>query len=176
MKKNWIKYTIAFLLTLGIRLIPFRAPNIEPIMAIQMPFAKKYDFLGAFFFGFVSIVIYDLFTSGIGLWTFVTAVVYGIVGIFAVWFFKSKKSSRLNYVKFALIATIAYDALTGLTMGPLFFGQTFMVSLIGQIPFTALHLLGNVSFAFFLSPVIEKWIVKKEIFSFDKIKLAYEKQ
>ena len=37
-----------------------------------------------------------------------------------------------------------------------------MVSLAGQIPFTVLHLLGNVSFAIVLSPAIEKWLVKED--------------
>jgi len=162
MKKE-IKYTILFVGALFLRLIPipFRAPNIEPIMAIQMPIAKKYGALGAFFFGFASIVIYDSLTSGLGIWTFITAVAYGFVGLGARRFFKAK-SSRGRYVSFAIMATIAYDALTGLTLGPLFFGQTFVGALMGQIPFTALHLLGNVSFAFLLSPVIEKWIIKTE--------------
>ena len=159
--KNWIKYTIAFLLTLIIRLLPFRAPNVEPIMAIQMPFAKKYGALSAFLFGFLSIFIYDIFTSGIGVWTFVTSLAYGFVGIGARYFFKNK-SSRSRYVSFAIIATILYDALTGLTLGPLFFHQTFIGALVGQVPFTALHLIGNVSFAMILSPVIERWIMKSE--------------
>jgi hypothetical protein len=63
---------------------------------------------------------------------------------------------------YAVIATIVYDAVTGLTIGPLFFHQSFLVSLVGQIPFTLLHLLGNVSFAIVLSPVIERWLIKKE--------------
>ena len=47
-------------------------------------------------------------------------------------------------------------------MGPLFFGMPFIVALVGQIPFTALHLLGNVSFAIVLSPVIERWVLASE--------------
>ena len=159
--KNWTKYTIAFLVALGIRLLPFRAPNIEPIMAMQMPLAKKYGAILAFFFGFGSIVIYDIFTSGIGVWTLVTALAYGFVGLGARWFFKNK-TSRGRYVGYAIMATILYDAVTGLTLGPLFFGQTFMGALIGQVPFTALHLLGNVSFAIILSPVIEMWLMKED--------------
>ena len=126
-----------------------------------MPLAKKYGALGAFFFGFLSIAIYDSFTSGIGIWTLMTAIAYGFVGLGARWFFRNK-TSRGRYVAFAIVATIAYDALTGLTLGPLFFGQTFIGALLGQVPFTALHLLGNVSFAFLLSPAIEKWIMVKD--------------
>ncbi|MEA3399128.1 MAG: hypothetical protein U9R00_01285 [Patescibacteria group bacterium] len=161
MKKNW-KYLTIFIGALLFRLIPipFRVPNIEPIMAAQMPLSKRFNSFSIFFFGFASIAIYDVFTSGIGIWTLITALAYGLVGLVAGFFFKGKKR---NYVSFAIVATLIYDAITGLTLGPLFFGQSFMVSLIGQIPFTLLHLIGNVSFAIILSPLIEGWIVKSEV-------------
>jgi uncharacterized membrane protein len=121
-----------------------------------MPFGRIYGKLSAFLFGAMSIVVYDALTSGIGIWTLITAVVYGLVGLGAAIYFK-EKGGRGRYALYAVFATIAYDALTGLTLGPLFFGQTFASAVIGQIPFTALHLLGNVAFAIVLSPVIEKW-------------------
>lgn len=161
--KKWIKYTIAFFAVLIIRLIPIRAPNLEPIMAFQMPFSKKYNILMSFMFGFLSIVIFDSLTSGFGM-TLITAIAYGFVGLGSYFYFKNRSGWK-NYALYAVIATIFYDALTGLTIGPLFFHQSFMVSLVGQIPFTIFHLLGNVSFAIVLSPVIERWIVapQKEV-------------
>jgi len=160
--KNWIKYIAAFVGVLLIRMIPFRAPNLEPIMAVIMPFGKVYGALMSFIFGLLSIVIFDSFTSGIGIWTIVTATAYGLVGYGAYFFFK-KRSGWKNYALYAVIATIAYDCLTGLTIGPLFFHQSFMVSLVGQIPFTLIHLIGNVSFAIILSPVIEGWIARENV-------------
>lgn len=159
--KNWIKYIITFFAVIAFRLIPFRAPNVEPIMATIMPLGKSYGKIMAFSFGFLSIVLFDSITSGIGIWTFVTAFAYGILGLGASYYFE-KRSGWKSYASYALMATIFYDAVTGLTIGPLFFHQSFMVSLVGQIPFTALHLLGNVSFAIVLSPVIERWFVMKE--------------
>jgi hypothetical protein len=156
--RNWVKYTVAFLFVLLIRLLPFRAPNLEPIMAFQMPFSKKYGILMSFMFGFLSITIYDSLTSGFGIWTLITAISYGLVGLGSYFYFKNRSGWK-SYATYAVIATIVYDAVTGLTIGPLFFHQSFMISLVGQIPFTALHLLGNVSFAIILSPVIERWIV-----------------
>ncbi len=156
-----VKYTIAFLSVLLIRLIPFRAPNLEPMMTLIMPVSKKYGILLSFFFGFLSIVIYDSVTSGWGIWTLITGLSYGLVGVGATFYFKNRSGKR-NYAIYAIIATILYDAVTGFTIGPLFFHQSFAVSLAGQIPFTILHLLGNVSFAIVLSPVIEKWLVEKE--------------
>lgn len=161
MKKNWIKYIIVFLSVLLVRLIPFRTPNVEPLMAVIMPFGKVYGSLIAFIFGVLSIVIYDSFTSGLGIWTFITAMAYGLVGVGAQAYFKNRSGWK-SYASFAVIATILYDAITGFTIGPLFFHQSFLVSLVGQIPFTLLHLLGNVSFAVILSPVIEMWAIKRE--------------
>jgi len=161
MSKKNLKYLIAFISVLAFRLIPFRAPNVEPIMAIEMPFAKTYGKLYAFLFGAFSIVVFDLFTSKVGLWTLVTALTYGAIGFGASYYFKNRSGWK-NYAYFAVFATILYDAITGLTIGPLFFGIPFMVALVGQIPFTILHLLGNVSFAIVLSPVIEKWSRKNE--------------
>jgi energy-coupling factor transport system substrate-specific component len=160
--KNWIKYTITFVSVMAFRLMPFRAPNVEPIMATIMPVGKVYGSVMSFVFGFLSIVLYDSVTSGFGIWTLITALAYGTLGVGATYFFKKHCGWR-NYALYAVIATIFYDAVTGLTLGPLFFHQSFMMSLVGQIPFTVLHLIGNVSFAIVLSPVIEKWMAKSEV-------------
>ncbi len=164
MKKNWFKYSFAFIAILALRLIPFRAPNIEPIMAAQMPFGKVYGKGAAFLFGALSVVVYDSLTSGLGVWTAITALAYGFVGLGAGIYFRNR-SGRMNYAIYAVIATIIYDAVTGLTLGPLFFGQSFIGALAGQVPFTALHLLGSVTFAIVLSPAIERWSAKESIVS-----------
>jgi uncharacterized membrane protein len=131
-------------------------------MAVIMPFGKIYGGVMAFVFGFLSIVLFDSMTSGIGVWTLVTALAYGLLGIGAQYYFKNRSGWK-SYASYAVVATIIYDAITGLTIGPLFFHQTFMISLVGQIPFTVLHLLGNISFAIVLSPVIERWVMNSEV-------------
>ncbi len=153
-KHNLSIYSIGFFVCLIVRLLPFRAPNIEPILAMEMPFAKAYGKTASFLFAFSSMVIFDALTGKIGVWTIITAFAYGALGIWAYAYLKNKKSSVRNYAAFAVMGTLAYDAVTGLSIGPLFFHQPFMAALIGQIPFTALHLLGNVSFAILLSPMI----------------------
>ena len=129
-------------------------------MATQMPFSKVYGAFYGFIFGAMSIVLYDALTSGLGIWTLITALSYGLVGLGASYYFKNRSGWK-QYALYAIFATILYDALTGLTLGPLFFGESFYTALIGQIPFTAMHLLGNVTFAIVLSPAIEMWAVKK---------------
>lgn len=161
MDKKSFKFIITFLAVLSVRLLPFRAPNIEPILAIQMPFSKVYGVFQAMLFGMLSIITFDLFTSTIGPWSIATAISYGIIGLGSGLFFK-KRSGVKNYILFSVVATIVYDALTGLTVGPLVFGQSFYGALIGQIPFTLLHLIGNVLFAMILSLAIEKWVVEKD--------------
>ena len=176
-KKNWFKYIVGFIACLLIRLIPFRPPNIEPILATQMPFAKAYGKYAGFAFAFLSIVIFDIFTSGIGMWTFITAFAYGLLGFWASVYFKNRKNNSWNYAKFAIMGTLAFDIVTGLSVGPLFFPQLFMEALIGQITFTALHLLGNVSFAIVLSPLIYRFVIEnKKLESSSLVRIFNPKQ
>ncbi len=163
-KKNYLKLFFGLILSLLVRLIPFRAPNIEPVLAAIMPFSKYYGTLVGFSFGVLSVLFYDILTGTLGMHTFFTAGAYGIVGICAALYFKTRESTPLNYVRFAIPATLFFDAATGLTVGPLFFHQSFTGALAGQIPFTALHLLGNISFAFILSPAIYKFMVRKKTY------------
>ena len=161
-KKNYFKFTLGLVLCLLVRLIPLRAPNVEPILATTMPFSKAYGALVGFSFAILSILLYDVLTGTLGVQTFFTAGAYGIVGLWSGIYFKKREASISNYVRFAIIGTLFFDALTGLTVGPLFFHQSFFGSLVGQIPFTALHLLGNIIFAFVLSPAIYNFVIKKK--------------
>ncbi len=163
------QYAVGFSICLLIRLIPFRPPNIEPILATQMPFAKAFGYIPSFLFAIISILVYDGLTSGIGIWTVVTAAAYGLLGLWAVYFFKKRKATAANFALCALVGTILYDALTGLTIGPIFFHQPFMAALIGQIPFTLLHLIGNCTLAVLVSPLIYRYIAVNPYFETQKL-------
>lgn len=154
-----LKAVIGWLVVFCVRLIPWRAPNVEGVMATLMPFGKRYGKVQAFVYGALSIALYDEVMGKVGSWTALTAISYGLVGVGAGWFFKAREGSRLNYVKFSIVATILYDAVTGLSVGPLFFHQPFVDAFLGQIPFTLWHLLGNALFAVVVSPLFYKWIV-----------------
>ncbi len=143
------------------RFLPFRPPNVELILASAMPIAKVYGKTAGFLFGALSIVTFDLLTGTLGPWSLITAPAYGLVGFFAGWFLKSR-GSRKQFVYFAIVGTVVYDALTGLTIGPLFFGQSFTLAFLGQIPFTLMHLLGNVAFAVIWSPFLVHWLLPQE--------------
>ena len=162
MTTGWIKFAIGWIVVFLFRLIPFRPPNFEPMLATMMPFSKRFGVLGSFLFGFLGIVFFDAVTSGWGVWTAVTAVAYGVLGAGSCLFFKNREATVRNFLSFGIVGTLFYDAVTGLTIGPLFQGQSFMVALTGQIPFTLMHLLGTVVFATLLSPALYKWVVTSE--------------
>ena len=126
-----------------------------------MPTSKAYGALPGFSFAALSILLYDLATHTLGTHTFFTALAYGLVGLAAFYYFAKKERNKWGYVRFAIYGTLFFDALTGLTIGPIFFHQSFVASLIGQIPFTAFHLLGNIVFALILSPAIYNFLIRK---------------
>ena len=163
-KQYWFKFALGFVMCLVIRLMPFRPPNIEPIMATVMPFGRAYGKMAGFVFAFSSMIMLDCLVGKVGIWTFATALAYGLVGAGAVLYFKNKENTAWNYAKYAIISTLFFDAVTGLTIGPLFFGQSFIAAVIGQIPFTAMHLLGNVAFAVILSPALYAFVIENKTF------------
>jgi len=168
--KEKLKIITIFIGCLLFRLIPLRAPNVEPIMASIMPLGRKYGALWGFLFGFLSIAIYDLFTH-FGAWTWTVGITYGVIGALSSLYFKKFKSSAFNFAIFAFFATIAFDLITGVLFAPMF-GQNMWSAFVMQIPFTALHLAGNIGFALTLSPLINKWLASEYTFKFSKEKLA----
>ena len=117
--KNKFKIFIIFIGCLLFRLIPLRAPNVEPIMASIMPLGRKYGAFIGFAFGFLSILLYDVITH-FGTWTWITAITYGVIGAFSSLYFKKFKSSAFNFAVFAFFATIIFDLITGVLFAPMF--------------------------------------------------------
>ncbi len=153
-----LKFPALLLITSASRLIPLPFPNVEPIMAASMPAAKKWGALGAAGFAVCAYVLKDVFQARAGLWTLYGAVAYALVALFAFTYLKPfAKPTRAGYVKTAVVGTLVFDLVTALVFGWQF-GQTLTQTLIGQVPFTLYHLAGNMVLAFFLSPVIFKFL------------------
>ena len=160
-KKNYFRFALVLALCLLARLIPFRAPNVEPILAATMPMGRAFGAFIGFSFAVLSILLYDALTGTLGVQTFFTVGAYGALGVWSAGYFRRHAAEKWGYVRFAIFGTLFFDALTGLTVGPIFFHQSFLGSLTGQIPFTALHLTSNIVFALILSPAIYSFLVKK---------------
>lgn len=156
--QNTLKYFIGLLTVIVLRLIP-HPPNVEPIMSTMMPFSKKWGWLSGMIFCILAVLIFDLMTHTLGIWSLVTAGTYALLGALAGLYLKNKNNNIAYYVGFSIVATIIYDAITGIGTGMLFFNQTFMVTFIGQIPFTLYHLGGNVVLSGILSPLLYKWVI-----------------
>jgi hypothetical protein len=156
--QNIIKYFIGLLVVIVLRLIP-HPPNVEPIMSTMMPFSKKWGWLSGMVFCLLAIFSFDILTGTLGVWSLVTAGTYASIGAFSGLYFKNKANSVRHYVFFSIIATIIYDAITGIGMGILFFHQSFLVTFTGQIPFTLYHLGGNIALSAVVSPLLYKWVI-----------------
>lgn len=156
--KNMIKYFIGLVTVILLRLLP-HPPNVEPVMSTMMPFSKRWGWLAGLIFGAVAILTYDVLTGTLGIWSLVTATTYGLLGMMSGFYLKKKTNKIRHYIGFAIVGTIIYDAITGIGIGMLFFNQTFMVTFIGQIPFTLYHLAGNIVLAATVSPLLYKWVI-----------------
>lgn len=157
-RSGWFKLLLGWALSFALRAIPFRPPNLEPILAVQMPFTRRFGALIGFAFAFLNILLFDLVTGKLGSWTFITAACYGLLALFSAWYFRHRAGTSFQYAIHAVYATLLYDAVTGLSIGPLFFGQSFSEAFFGQIPFTVYHLIGNIALGAIVSPVIYRWV------------------
>ncbi|MEI6479178.1 MAG: hypothetical protein WCO18_02690 [bacterium] len=164
MKTNQrILMVLGFISAMLYRFIPFRPPNVEPLMSVMMPFSKKVSKIELFVFAFLSIFIYDLFTAGIGTYTITAGICYGLLGIWSSSYFANRKFGLKNLVICSTFGIIFFDAVTGVIIGPMLSGGSYYLAFIGQIPFTALHLMGGTLFAITLSPLIVKILAKSEV-------------
>jgi uncharacterized membrane protein len=156
-----LKFLLGWALCFLFRALPL-PPNVEPLMATSMPFSRHYGPFGAFVFAFLSIVLFDVFSQMVGQWTLITAITYGIIGMGAHYALRHRADRPLPYMMYAVVATLVYDLITGVIMGPVLFGGSFREAFIGQIPFTINHLLGNIVLSALLSPLISRWVVRSE--------------
>ena len=166
--KNLIKYLIGLLTVVTIRLIP-HPPNVEPIMSTMMPFSKKWGWLSGMTFCLLSVLLFDTLSGTLGIWSLMTAGTYALIGASSGLYFKNREGRIRNYVKFSILATILYDAITGIGTGMLFFNQTFLTTFMGQVPFTIYHLTGNILLSIIVSPALYKWVVSNPKLETSKI-------
>jgi len=166
-----LKYVIGFAGTLLFRLLsPFLGLwNISPLMATELTGAKVYGPWIGGLYGTVSMALIDLIMGKVGMWTIVTSLTYGAVGIFGAYYLKNRDASAKNFVIASIVGTLFFDLITGVLMGPILFGGSFMIAALGQIPFTVRHLAGNVFFATVLAPWFYRKIMSNSALELSKV-------
>ena len=157
-KSDIFKYIIGLILVTILRFLII-IPNVQPLMAFLLPFAKYGGWAVGIFYGFVAVLLFDLLAGQLGVWTLATAGTYALLGLLFSLFLRNKPNEIKYYLGATVLGTIFYDAVTGLGLGVLVFNQPFFVTLSGQIPFTLYHLAGNITTVALLSPIIYRWIL-----------------
>lgn len=169
------KYIAGFIGTLIFRLLsPFLGLwNVSPLMATELAGSKAYGPWVGGLYGAMSIALLDIIVGKVGSWTIVTALTYGAVGVWGAYFFKNRSASARNFVLASVAGTLFFDLITGVLMGPLLYGQPWIAAIVGQIPFTLRHLVGNVFFASVLASWFYRRIMDNPKWEFSRaIKLA----
>ncbi len=166
--KNAVRYLTGLATVLVLRLIP-HPPNVEPIMATMMPYAKRWGILSGILFTVIAMAGYDLLTGTLGVWSILTIGTYTLLAIAAGWYFRRAKPDAKHFVGFAVIGTLVYDAITGIGTGMLFFHQSFAMTFYGQIPFTLYHLAGNIVLAGIVSPLLYRWVLANPETATDRV-------
>lgn len=155
-----IKYTIGLVFCNLYRLLRI-FPNNDPIMGFALPLSRRGKWWHAMLFPITAMVSFDLITMRIGIWTLGTSLVYGLVGLIFYKYFKRKKKVWLKtYAGASIIGVLVFDFLTGPIMSSYIFGMPFVVALIGQIPFTAMHLASATTFTILLAPVLDPQVAE----------------
>jgi len=166
------KFLLAGLVTLLFRAITplLGLSNVSPLLATQLAGAKAYGPLIGALYGSLGMIALDYFMRAVGVWTVYTSLTYGLVGYIAGIYMRGKNADITLFVKVSIAGTLVFDLVTGILMSPLH-GTDLYTASIGQIPFTAKHLAGNVFFALFApwfyrniigNPVIELRYIFRE--------------
>lgn len=145
--------------TAGINFVRFLRvfPNNDPIMSCMLPFAKKDSWWKPFLFVVFTMASFDFIVNKVGLWTIGTSLVYGLIALLFYFVFKRLKNVTLRTYLFSGTAGILiFDFLTGPIMSSYLFKMPFSVALLGQIPFTAMHLFSGLAYIFLLVPVLDE--------------------
>lgn len=157
--KNNTMQTIASILGSNLLRAIKLFPNNDPLMGFGLPLAKK-SIIKATIFAFATMMIFDYFTSGIGMWSWVTAITYSMIMVFAGAIMKILKNNKKEikmkeYVKINTAGILIFDIITGPIMSSTLFKTPFIVTAIAQVPFTAMHLLSGTIWLIILVPILD---------------------
>lgn len=157
-RSNVFRLILAIVIANAIRLIRI-IPNNDPIMSMALPYSRRSSALTSFAFPFITMASFDVLT-GFGPWTIVTAGTYGLIGLAFHFLLKDRKRMNIqSYMRYGVAGVLVFDFVTGVVATPFLYGGTFEQSLIGQIPFTILHLLSTSLFILIVTPLLDKEVL-----------------
>lgn len=153
------KYVLALAFCTLVRLARI-VPNFDPIMGTALPFAKQDKWWQAALFSAAAIVIFDILTGLVGIWTAITSLTYAALAAGFHFYYQNRKVGLKTYVGSGVAGVLVYDSVTGVVAGPVLFGGTYLEAFIGQIPFTLMHLAGVTIFVLLITPLLDKHLVQ----------------
>lgn len=155
-----VKVVISLLIANGIRLLKI-IPNNDPIMSMALPFSRRTSATTSFAFPFVTMVSFDYVTGYLGMWTVVTSITYGALGLAFHYLLKDRKEVGMKiYLGFGIVGVLIFDFITGVVATPFLVpGMTFAQAFIGQVPFTIKHLVTSSAFIIIVTPLLDKQIL-----------------
>ena len=134
-------------------------PNNDPIMAVTLPYAKR-GRVAAFVFPVLAMVLFDLLSRRVGIWTLVTAGTYGLIGLgFSSLYSRRAAHGRVvgrgTFFLSGIVGVLIFDFVTGPAMSSALFQVTFAQAFVGQVPFTLKHLVSVSLYAVVVSPLLD---------------------
>lgn len=138
--------------------VGLKAVGAPPNVEMLMPFVLAAGLVGGPAYGFaVGLAVratYDVYQGWLGPWTLMTAPSYAIVGLLVGFAGNRWKGwNRTRMMMLAGVVTLVYDILTMLLFGILF-GVPFWALVVGQVPFSITHVIGNMLFCFLFAPSV----------------------
>jgi fermentation-respiration switch protein FrsA (DUF1100 family) len=139
-------------------------PNNDPIMAVMLPCAKR-GRAAAFAFPVVAMVLFDILSRKVGIWTAVTAGTYGLLGLGFSFVYSAlgKRGRRIGPATFlvsGVFGVLVFDFITGPILSSAMFRMSFVEAFVGQIPFTLKHLASVSAYTIVVSPVLD-WALRQ---------------
>jgi len=153
-----IKYFLSIFLINSLRFLKI-FPNNDPIMSALLPFSKQDKWIHSMLFPLIAMISFDLITFKVGYWTIGTALTYSFIGLMIHFYLRNRKASMKTYFGLGVAGILFFDLVTGVIMGPMLFGQNFWIALLGQIPFTLLHLASGTLYIALITPFLDKHVI-----------------
>jgi hypothetical protein len=139
-------------------------PNNDPILAVALPCAKR-GRIAAVVFPVAAMVLFDVLSQRVGIWTVVTAGTYGLLGLAFSYAYRAlanrgRAVGPAAFLVSGIVGVLIFDFVTGPVMSSALFQPSFGEAFVGQIPFTVKHLASVAAYALVVSPALD-WALRQ---------------